>query len=58
LLALNDPTVLQPGITVTLEPHVIYSGNGDIFLGMEDQVLKTESGEEWLTESAPKDLYV
>jgi Xaa-Pro aminopeptidase len=58
LLALNDPTVLQPGITVTLEPHVIYSGNGDIFLGMEDQVLITESGEEWLTESAPKDLYV
>ncbi len=57
-MALNDPTVLQPGMSVTLEPHIMYSGNGDIFVGMEDHFLITDYGAEWLTESAPMDLHV
>lgn len=57
-LALNDHTVLEPGMSVTLEPHIMYSGHGDIFVGMEDHFLINESGAEWLTESAPMDLYL
>lgn len=57
-LATNDPTVLVPGMSVTLEPHIMYSGNGDIFVGMEDHFLITEDGAEWLTQSAPMDLHV
>lgn len=57
-LALNDPTVLEPGMSVTLEPHIVYSGDGDIFVGMEDHFLITSDGAEWLTESAPMELYV
>ncbi len=57
-IALNDPTVLEPGMSVTLEPHIMFSGNGDIFVGMEDHFLITGDGAEWLTESAPMDLHV
>ncbi len=57
-LALNDPTVLEPGMSVTLEPHIMYSGDGDIFVGMEDHFLITNDGAEWLTESAPMGLHV
>jgi Xaa-Pro aminopeptidase len=57
-LALNDHTVLQPGMSVTLEPHILYSGDGDIFVGMEDHFLITSTGHEWLTESAPMGLYI
>lgn len=57
-LATNDPTVLEPGMSVTLEPHIMHSGNGDIFVGMEDHFLITEDGAEWLTETAPMGLYV
>jgi Xaa-Pro aminopeptidase len=57
-LALNDHTVLQNGMSVTLEPTIMYEGDGDIFVGVEDHFLLTEKGTEWLTESAPMDLYV
>lgn len=57
-LTTSDPTVLEPGMSVTLEPHIMYSGNGDIFVGMEDHFLITEDGTEWLTESAPMGLHV
>lgn len=57
-LALNDATLLEPGMSVTLEPHIIFSGDGDIFVGMEDHFLITNDGAEWLTESAPMGLHV
>jgi len=57
-LALNDSTVLEPGMSVTLEPHILYSGDGDIFVGMEDHFLITGDGAEWLTQSAPMDLHL
>lgn len=57
-LALNDHTILQPGMSVTLEPTIMYSGNGDIFVGVEDHFLITDRGSEWLTKDAPMDLYV
>lgn len=57
-MALNDSTTLEPGMSVTLEPHILYSGDGDIFVGMEDHFLITPDGAEWLTESAPMGLYV
>ncbi len=57
-LALNDSTILEPGMSVTLEPHIMYSGDGDIFVGMEDHFLITNDGAEWLTESAPMSLHV
>ena len=57
-LALNDHTVLQPNMVVTLEPTICYSDGGDIFVSIEDQFLITEDGAEWQTASAPMDLYV
>ncbi len=57
-LATNDPTILEPGMSVTLEPHIMYSGDGDIFVGMEDHFLITENDAEWLTETAPMGLYM
>ncbi len=57
-LALNDHTVLQPNMIVTLEPTICYSDGGDIFVSIEDQFLITEDGAEWQTASAPMDLYV
>jgi Xaa-Pro aminopeptidase len=58
-LALNDHTKMAPGMSVTLEPTICYSGRkGDIFVGMEDHFLVTESGAEWMTESAPMGLAV
>lgn len=57
-LAINDPTVLEAGMSVTLEPHIMYSGDGDIFVGMEDHFLITSDGAEWLTEAAPMGLHV
>ncbi len=57
-MALNDHTVLEPGMVVTLEPTICFSKGGDIFVSMEDQFLMTEDGADWLTRSAPLDLYV
>lgn len=57
-MALNDDTVLEEGMSVTLEPHILYSNKGDIFVGMEDHFLITADGAEWLTQSAPMDLHV
>lgn len=57
-LALNDHTVLQPGMVVTLEPTICFSEGGDIFVSIEDQFLITEDGAEWQTRSAPLDLHV
>ena len=57
-LSIKDPTVLEPGMSVTLEPHIMYSGDGDIFVGMEDHFLITQDGAEWLTHTAPMDLYL
>ncbi len=57
-LALNDHTILQPNMVVTLEPTVCYSEGGNIFISIEDQFVITEDGVEWQTESAPMDLYV
>lgn len=57
-LALGDKTVLETGMSVTLEPHIMFSGDGDIFVGMEDHFIITSDGAEWLTESAPMDLHV
>ncbi len=57
-LALNDHTVLQPNMIVTLEPTICYSEGGDIFVSIEDQFLITQDGAEWMTESASMDLYV
>jgi Xaa-Pro aminopeptidase len=45
-------------MSVTLEPHIMYTGDGDIFVGMEDHFLITENGSEWLTETAPMDLHI
>ncbi len=57
-LALNDHTVLQSNMVVTLEPTICYSNGGDIFVSIEEQFLITEDGAEWQTESVPMDLYV
>ena len=57
-LVLNDHTVLEPNMVVTLEPTICYSEGGDIFISIEDQFLITDDGAEWMTESAPMDLYV
>ena len=54
----SDPTVLEPGMSVTLEPTVNYQADGDIFVSLEDQFLVTEDGAEYLTEAAPLDLYL
>ena len=57
-LSENDATVLEPGMSVTLEPTVNYQADGDIFVSIEDQFLVTEEGAEYLTEGAPLDLYL
>ncbi|MBM3956622.1 MAG: aminopeptidase P family protein [Gemmatimonadetes bacterium] len=57
-MALNDHTVLEPGMVVTLEPTICFSEGGDIFVSMEDQFLITRDGAEWLTRDAPLDLFV
>ncbi len=53
-----DDTVLEPNMVVTVEPTVQYSADGDIFISIEDQLLITENGAEWLTADAPLDLYL
>lgn len=57
-LALNDHTLLQPNMVVTLEPTICFSEGGDIFVSIEDQFLITRDGAEWMTESATMELYV
>jgi Xaa-Pro aminopeptidase len=57
-LALNDQTVLQPDMIVTLEPTICFSEGGDIFVSIEDQFLVTEAGSDWMTKDTPMDLYV
>ena len=42
-----DRTVLEPGMVVTGEPTVQFSGDGDIFISLEDQFLITEDGAEY-----------
>ncbi len=54
----RDPTLLEAGMMVTLEPTVCYSRGGDIFICLEDQVLVTENGCENLTGAATLDLYL
>ena len=53
-----DRTVLEPRMVVTVEPTVQFSGDGDIFISLEDQFLITEDGAEYLTAAAPLDLYL
>ena len=57
-LALNDETVLQPNMIVTLEPTICYSEQGDVFVSIEDQFVINENGADWQTESAPMDLHL
>ena len=54
----DDATILEPGMSVTLEPTVNYQADGDIFISLEDQFIVTENGAEYLTKDAPLDLYV
>ncbi len=51
-------TVIEPGMVLTVEPTVMYSGDGDIFISLEDTLLITDDGCECLTESATLDLYL
>jgi len=51
-----DETVLEPGMVVTLEPTVQFTGDGDIFVCPEDQFLITDEGSEWLTAQASTQL--
>ncbi len=53
-----DSTVLKPNMVVTVEPTVQFSGDGDIFISIEDQFLITDDGAEWLTADAPMQLYL
>jgi Xaa-Pro dipeptidase len=57
-LALNDHSVLEPNMVVTLEPTICLSEGGDIFVSIEDQFLITPTGAEWMTKDTPLDLYV
>ena len=54
----KNPTVLQPGMSVTLEPTVNFREQGDIFISLEDQFLITDAGAECLTADSPLDLYL
>ena len=45
-------------MVVTVEPTVQFSGDGDIFISLEDQFLITEDGAEYLTAAASLDLYL
>jgi Xaa-Pro aminopeptidase len=54
----DDTTILEPGMSVTLEPTVNYQADGDIFISLEDQFIVTEDGAEYLTKDAPLDLHV
>jgi Xaa-Pro aminopeptidase len=54
----GEDTVLAPGMVLTVEPTVMYQGDGDIFISLEDTLLVTENGCECLTESATLDLYL
>lgn len=55
---LEEKSILEPGMVVTVEPTVMYSDNGDIFISLEDTVLITEDGSECLTKGATLDLYL
>jgi Xaa-Pro dipeptidase len=54
----KNPTILQPGMSVTLEPTVNFREQGDIFISLEDQFLITDDGAECLTADATLDLYL
>ena len=54
----RDTTVLEPGMTLTLEPGVVFEGDGEINVCLEDEFLITADGAECLTQSARRDLYM
>lgn len=54
----GEDMALEPGMVVTVEPTVMYSSNGDIFISLEDTLLVTEGDCEVLTEGANLDLYL
>jgi Xaa-Pro aminopeptidase len=53
----KDQSRLEPGMVVTVEPTIMYSRGGDIFISLEDTLLVTAEGCEVLTADAPLDLY-
>lgn len=57
-LMAKDDTVLEPGISLTLEPTVNFQDGGDIFVSLEDHLTVTEDGADYLTKDAPLDLYL
>jgi len=54
----KEDETLQPGMVITIEPTVMFTGDGDIFISLEDTLLITDEGCEVLTESATLDLYM
>ena len=52
-----DTTILQPGMTITLEPSIIY-GEKDFLMVAEENILVSETGFEYLTKPCSKDLKI
>jgi len=52
---MQDPSILEPGMVITVEPGIYLPGQGGVRI--EDMVLVTETGAEVLT-SLPKELQV
>jgi Xaa-Pro aminopeptidase len=57
-LTAKDNTPLEAGMVVTVEPTVMFSRGGDIFISLEDTLLVTEDGCDVLTQHAPLNLYL
>ena len=51
---INDNTILEEGVVITLEPGMEYLPNKEMV--HEENVLITNNGPVWLSERAPKEL--
>jgi Xaa-Pro aminopeptidase len=53
-MSFEDPTILEPGMVLTIEPSLYVEGAG--FFMLEEDVLVTDSGFEILSDPAPPEL--